>query len=107
MEQPRDYEDRRPFKEWRFVRAITLGEIISLVCMLAGLYGYGTAILAEFRTNQTLLDKRVSIIEEKFALRDASQKETDRRQDDAIKDGQGRIEAQLAEIQRQMRTSSK
>lgn len=92
-----DGNDRR--HRWRFDRKVSFGEIVGIISIIGAVYTKGNAILDEFRVTMTQMDKRVAILEEK-AL---AQKDVDKRQDETIRDGQQRIEAQLMEIQRVLR----
>ena len=88
--------DRR---SWHFDRRVTMGEVFTLLGLLATIYFAANSVIAEFRTANATMDKRVSILETQMA----SQKATDEAQDRLTRDGQQRIEAQLTEIQRFLR----
>lgn len=98
-DDPQSYigEERR--RHWRFERRFSLDTLIAAAAILATVWGFATSILTELRANYTLLDKRVSILE----YADAAKEKTDRRQDEAIRDGQQRVEGQLIDIQRTLR----
>lgn len=90
------YPNRR---RWTFDRRVTMGEVLTAITVLLMIWFKVNAIVDEQRQANTQMDKRVSILEEKVTM----QKQIDAAQDQVARDGQARIEAALAEIQRFLR----
>lgn len=102
--------DERRSQRWRFDKRIGLGEVLTVLIVMGGIWAAAASMLKEVRdTNAATLiemrafnattDKRLSILEEKSAM----QQRVDAAQDASTHDGQARIEASLSEIQRYLR----
>lgn len=91
----KDMERRR----WQFDRRVTLGEVIGAVGIMSTLYFAGSNLVTEFRTANSTMDKRVSILEERANM----QTRIDASQDSVSRDGQQRLETSVAEILRYLR----
>jgi hypothetical protein len=99
MSKEDSQDEMRERRGWHFSKTFTLGELVSACALGLVIWQGGSAVLNEMRVSNAAIDKRVSILEVKAE----AQKQVDEAQDRQIREGQGRIEAQLADIQRYLR----
>lgn len=101
MQESREYRenDEVDRRSWHFDRRVTMGEVFTLLGILVTIYFAANSVIAEFRTANATMDKRVSILETQMA----AQKAIDEAQDRLTRDGQQRIEGVLADIQKYLR----